>query len=98
MLRELGIFVLEMQPRNMPELHTELVVEILRCCFALRLGARLTEDRWTHLERLCLGGDAECQDAGVSLLVDAPVNFDLDSELVATMIFKLSEDKAEKCL
>jgi Guanine nucleotide exchange factor synembryn len=82
--RELARFVLlAMDSDKVPatvddDRQAELVVEILRCCYALRVGTDLIEnEEWQRLISLLLKLDSqkeqyyECQLAAISLLMDA---------------------------
>jgi Guanine nucleotide exchange factor synembryn len=96
-LREVGIAALQFCDSSLSEfqavevslseLQAELVVEILRCCFALRFGAKLLDDRWRLFIDLCLHSTNNlCQNSAVSILVDAPTKYDVDAALMLDII------------
>lgn len=85
-LRELGIAVLKNKDRPSLISH-ELVVEILRCCFALRLGSKLLDERWRLFVEECLTNENKlCQNAAVSILVDAPAQYSLNPTTMLRII------------
>jgi Guanine nucleotide exchange factor synembryn len=92
-LREVGIATLQSCDDSLSDLSVELVVELLRCSFAMRLGSKALDDRWRLFIDLCLHSDSKlCQNSAVSILADAPIQYDLDSSLMLGIISRLLDD------
>lgn len=91
-LRGLGTAIFENNDR-LSDLSIELVVEILRCCFAFRLGSKLLDEKWRTLIELTLTSKNKlCQNAGISVLVDAPTQYSLNSATVLGILSRELHD------
>jgi hypothetical protein len=86
-VREIGIATLQSSDDPLSDLRAELVVELLRCCFAMRLGSKVLDARWRMFIELCLHSENKpCQSSAVSILADAPTQYDLDAGLMLRII------------
>jgi Guanine nucleotide exchange factor synembryn len=94
-LRDLLLYVLTFNSSNTKEVsmfpgtfddnvdrQTELIMEILRCCFALRIGSDMTlNQRWQSIIEAILQSDSsdvryyDCQCAAVPIVMDASSKF-----------------------